>query len=108
MAKAGCRCGWSIDHPDEEHVYEIASRHALSHPRALKDRPEVPHYTSGGIEPIDYIFAHGWGEGFCRGNVIKYVTRAGQKTGQDKIGDLEKAQTYIQFLIDREREGIDW
>lgn len=129
--RSGCECGWFVRHPDKDRVREIARNHESScqvhldevaeagkawkepqvvselasavkkHREVVSSRPDVPHYTSGSVEPIDYIFAQGWGEGFCRGNVIKYVTRAGQKTGQDKVGDLEKAQTYIQFLIDR-------
>ena len=34
------------------------------------------HYTDGKIEVIDYIQDKGFN--FCRGNAIKYISRAGQ------------------------------
>lgn len=51
-----------------------------------------PHYHSeSGVEVIDAIEA--WGLGFCLGNVIKYVARAGHK-GNSKE-DLQKALWYL-------------
>lgn len=58
------------------------------------DHPE--HYTSGGIETIDFIEAKGLG--FCLGNVVKYVTRAGKK--DDKLQDLKKARWYLNREIE--------
>lgn len=55
-----------------------------------------PHYTTGGIEVIDFIEAKGLG--YHLGNVIKYVTRAGMKG--NKLEDLRKAQWYIDRAID--------
>lgn len=55
------------------------------------------HYTYGGIECIDYIFALGFGEDFCKGNAIKYISRAGHKA--DKAEDLKKAVWYLTRLI---------
>lgn len=63
------------------------------------------HYTDGQIEVIDFISDKGLIEGFCKGNVIKYVSRAGKKASaklseQDKeIQDLEKARWYLDYLI---------
>lgn len=54
------------------------------------------HYTSGTIEVIDYILDKGFG--FCLGNAIKYISRAGLK--DDKVQDLQKAIWYIQKEID--------
>ena len=56
------------------------------------------HYTRGGIESIDFIEAKGLG--FCLGNVVKYVSRAGFKADA-KIQDLEKAQWYLNREIER-------
>ena len=41
-------------------------------------------------------------KGFCKGNVIKYVARAGKKPNTDAIEDLTKARTYIARLIEME------
>jgi hypothetical protein len=42
-------------------------------------------------------------KGYCKGNVLKYVSRAGKK---DKTAqDLKKARTYLEWLIQLEEEG---
>lgn len=38
---------------------------------------------------------------FYRGNVIKYVLRAGKKDASKEIEDLLKARAYIDFEINR-------
>ena len=60
-----------------------------------------PHYNSGKIEVIEFIFDQGFGPAFCKGNVIKYISRAGKKAGVDEIQDLEKAGWYVDYLIER-------
>jgi hypothetical protein len=59
----------------------------------LVNHPE--HYTSGGIETIDFIEAKDLN--YRLGNVIKYVSRA-EKKG-DPIKDLKKALWYLQREI---------
>ena len=58
------------------------------------------HYADRKIEVIDYIEDCGFGEDFCLGNVIKYVSRAGHKDPSKKIEDLQKAQWYLNRCID--------
>ena len=60
-----------------------------------------PHYNVGGIEVIDAIEAWGFGEGFNRGNAIKYLARAGRKDGADAVEDLKKAAWYVDREIRR-------
>ncbi len=36
---------------------------------------------------------------FCSGNVVKYVARAGNKTGESTLDDLRKAEYYLRRLI---------
>ena len=59
------------------------------------------HYKAGAIEVIDVVEDRGWGEGFNRGNAVKYILRAGLKDSAKEIQDLEKARWYIQREIDR-------
>ena len=59
------------------------------------------HYNTGGIEVIDAIEAWGFGEGFNRGNAIKYIARAGKKNPETEIEDLRKARWYINEEIKR-------
>jgi len=61
------------------------------------------HYTEGGIETIDFMEAKLTGYGFrayLRGNVIKYISRAGSKG--DRLEDFKKAQWYLNKLIESE------
>jgi hypothetical protein len=50
-----------------------------------------PHYTTGGIETIDFIEAKKLG--YNLGNVVKYITRADHKG--DRLENLKKAQWYL-------------
>jgi hypothetical protein len=54
-----------------------------------------PHYTTGGIETIDFIEAKGLG--YNLGNVVKYITRADHKG--NRIEDLQKAKWYLEREI---------
>ncbi len=67
----------------------------MSDPLVVKPK----HYTShpSGIECIT-IAQH---FNFNVGNAIKYLWRCGIKDEQTKIQDLEKAQQYIQFEINK-------
>ena len=63
----------------------------------VKTTPQ--HYKAKQIEPIDVIDTMGDSIGFCRGNIIKYVMRAGDKQGETMLDDLNKAKWYIDRLI---------
>jgi len=68
----------------------------------MSDAVEHPsHYNMGGIEVIDAIEAWGFGEGFNRGNAIKYIARAGRKDPETELEDLRKARWYINEEIQR-------
>lgn len=58
------------------------------------------HYTQGGIECIKAIEASMTSEefqGYCKGNVMKYVWRFREKNG---LEDLKKAQVYLGWMIE--------
>jgi hypothetical protein len=60
------------------------------------------HYHPGTYEAIKVIKA--WNLGFCLGNVVKYLSRAGIKTGSSALEDLKKAQWYLNSAI-QDMEG---
>lgn len=63
------------------------------------------HYTDGGIETIDYIRAKLSPEefnGYCKGNCIKYLSRAGKKSANE-LEDYEKVGVYLNWLLDSTR-----
>ena len=66
----------------------------------LDDNPLTPdYYKAEGVETIDYLHAFLTEDefnGFCKGNIIKYVSRANRKNG---IEDIRKARDYIRYLI---------
>ena len=55
------------------------------------------HYTDGKIEVIDFIEDKDLG--FCLGNAVKYIARAGKKDPAKKVEDLRKAIWYIDRRI---------
>ena len=57
------------------------------------------HYTDGKIEVIDFIDDKGFG--FCLGNAVKYIARAGKKDISKTVEDLRKAVWYIEHEIER-------
>lgn len=71
------------------------------------DVNQPSHYIietpKGKIECI-YII-HALKLGYNLGNVFKYVWRCGRKT-QDRLKDLRKAATYLQFEIEQEENRV--
>jgi len=55
-----------------------------------------PHYTTGGMETIDFIEAKKLD--YHLGNVVKYITRADHKGS--KLENLKKAQWYLNRAVD--------
>lgn len=68
------------------------------------------HYTDTNIEVIDYIEDKNLG--FCLGNAVKYISRAGRKKSaamadkEKAVQDLEKAIWYINRRIKEIKEDI--
>lgn len=61
-----------------------------------------PHYTDGKIEVADFIADKNLN--FFRGNVVKYMCRAGKKAGEDELRDLQKAVWYLDREVERVQE----
>lgn len=58
------------------------------------------HYTQGEIECIKAIEASMTPEefqGYCKGNVMKYVWRFREKNG---LEDLKKARVYLEWMVE--------
>ena len=56
-----------------------------------------PHYNIGKYEVIDVI--EDWRLGFCLGNALKYLARAGRKDPAKMEEDLRKAIWYLKREI---------
>lgn len=78
--------------------------------KKFDDVQNPKHYTDSKIEVIDYIEDKNLG--FCLGNVVKYVSRAGKKYSADKtdkekmIQDLKKARWYLDRRIREVEEEL--
>ena len=94
--------GYTVNiYKENSHIYdyEVFEKYPLS------DNVTNPsHYINGNIETIDYlkdILSKEQYEGFCRGNVLKYLSRYPHKNG---VEDLNKAKTYLEWLIESVEE----
>ena len=69
---------------------KLTKQDAINHPA---------YYTDGKIEVSDFIADKNMN--FFRGNVVKYVARAGKKDPAREVEDLKKAAWYIGREIER-------
>ena len=59
-----------------------------------------PAHYGGADNPYEAIkVIEAWGLGFCLGNTVKYVARAGRKDAAREIEDLKKARWYLDRRI---------
>lgn len=67
-----------------------------------EDKVHPDHYKLGnGREVIDVIrlmMTEDELRGFCKGNYLKYILRAGKKAGESAETDREKAEWYLDYL----------
>ena len=97
-----------LETQEEAQAWEDVTKESLVRVNAIFNKeydeaPEVkeevnhpPHYTVGGIEVIDFIEAKGLN--FNLGNVVKYLSRAGEKD-LGPLKDLKKARWYLNREI---------
>ena len=70
--------------------------------RELKRAETIVHpsHYGGGDNPYEAIkVIVAWELGFCLGNTVKYISRAGKKDPTKEIEDLEKAKFYLEYHI---------
>lgn len=61
-----------------------------------------PAYYGGADNPYEAIkVIEAWQLNFSLGNAVKYIARAGKKSSETALVDLDKAAQYIAFEIDR-------
>ena len=64
----------------------------------MAEAVDHPAHYGGGDNPYEAIkVIEAWGLGFCDGNAVKYIARAGKKG--DRLEDLKKARWYLDRLI---------
>ena len=82
----------------------------------MGEKVDHPIHYGGADNPYEAIkVIEAWlgkegSSNFCIGNALKYLCRAGKKTGNGTKQDLEKARWYLDRAISYqsdERKGID-
>lgn len=67
---------------------------------------EHPAHYGGADDPYEAIkVIEAWGLGFHLGNTVKYISRAGKKSGQSLLQDLKKARWYLDRWIQKLEAG---
>ena len=70
----------------------------------IMEKNEMVNHPShyGGIDnPYEAIkVIDAWDLGFCLGNTVKYISRAGKKHKEKELEDLKKALWYLQHHIE--------
>lgn len=65
-----------------------------------RETVDHPAHYGGADNPYEAIkVIEAWGLGFCLGNTVKYISRAGKKDPAKEIEDLEKASWYLTRRI---------
>jgi hypothetical protein len=67
----------------------------------MAEQVDHPAHYGGAENPYEAIkVIEAWGLGFCLGNAIKYICRAGRKSDATAT-DLRKAMWYLNHEIER-------
>ena len=63
------------------------------------------HYADDKYQATDIIIDAGFGEGFCMGNIIKYIKRYGRKQGYNRKDILKLIHYAIIMLHVHDKEN---
>jgi hypothetical protein len=67
-----------------------------------KEMVNHPQHYGGENNPYEVIkVIDAWELGFCLGNTVKYISRAGKKDTKKELEDLKKALWYFQHHINK-------
>ena len=76
----------------------------IDEPRPKKELVNHPNHYGGKDSPYEAIkVIEAWNLGFCLGNTVKYISRAGKK--DETIQELEKALWYLKREIKRLKDA---
>jgi len=66
----------------------------------MSEQVSHPEHYGGSKNPYEAIkVIEAWDLGFCLGNTVKYISRAGKKETDKAVQDLEKAKWYLEREI---------
>lgn len=68
----------------------------------MSEQVNHPKHYGGADNPYEAIkVIEAWNLGFCLGNTVKYISRAGKKETDKTVQDLEKAKWYLDREIEK-------
>jgi hypothetical protein len=68
----------------------------------MNEQVNHPQHYGGAENPYEAIkVIEAWDLGFCLGNTVKYISRAGKKETDKTVQDLEKAKWYLEREIQK-------
>lgn len=71
----------------------------------MKEAVDHPAHYGGADNPYEAIkVIEAWGLGFCLGNALKYIARAGKKDAT--LQDLRKARWYLDREIANQEKAF--
>jgi len=71
----------------------------------MTEQVNHPQHYGGAKNPYEAIkVIEAWGLGFCLGNTVKYISRAGKK--DNIVQDLKKAKWYLERKIAYNVSGL--
>lgn len=66
----------------------------------MTEKIDHPQHYGGSNNPYEAIkVIEAWELGFCLGNTLKYISRAGKKDPKTYVEDLKKARWYLDREI---------
>lgn len=93
-------CGAWLDKGKRAHMKVCVVKYPLL------ERVSHPAHYGGVDNPYETIMViEAWNLGFCLGNTVKYISRAGKKGSGRIVEDLEKARWYLDREIQRLKKG---
>jgi len=73
--------------------------------KTTDDQVDHPTHYGGADNPYEAIkVIEAWSLGFCLGNTVKYISRAGKKDAV--LQDLQKARWYLDREISNVERGL--
>ena len=82
----------------KEPKYIFNEKQLIKELQEYVDQTYSQHYAQNKYQATDFIVDAGHGEGFCIGNILKYIQRYGKKDGKNRK-DLLKVLHYALIML---------
>ena len=88
--------------------YKYNEGNTLAELKEYIDSTYDEHYSKNRFQATEFIIDGGHGEGFCIGNIMKYVQRYGKKDGKNRRALLKVIHYGIIALYINEMEESEY